>query len=174
MKFKSPRILRVYSSIEYESFSTASHLLTITTHDFHCSRMKPAMCASCDVMPVVASINSRATSARSMALNERRTLNCSTPGSIFPRRRMPAVSISVTSRPFTSIFVSVASRVVPGIGLTMARSSPTSLFNRLDLPAFGLPTSAILMLSSSSSSACSGNDCHQHIQQVAGACPVHG
>ena len=114
------------------------------------------MCASWEVMPVVASIISRATSARSMALNERRTLNCSTPGSILPRLRMPAVSISVTSSPFTSILVSVASRVVPGIGLTIARSCPTSLFSRLDFPAFGLPTMAILMLSSSSSAACSG------------------
>ena len=47
------------------------------------------------------------------------------------------------------MFVSTASRVVPGIGLTMARSLPTSLFNRLDLPAFGLPTIAIFTVSSS-------------------------
>src|SRR5215213_1724592 len=54
--------------------------------------------------------------------------------------------------------VSVASRVVPGMGLTMARSPPTSLFNRLDLPALGFPTMAILILSSSSSASWEGKE----------------
>ena len=63
MKFRSARILRVYSSMVKASFSTKSHLLTITTHDFHSSKIKPAICASWEVMPVVASIISSATSA---------------------------------------------------------------------------------------------------------------
>ena len=84
------------------------------------------------------------TSARSMARSERSTLYFSTPGSILPRRRMPAVSIRVTGTLAEDQVVSMASRVVPGIGLTMARSSPSSRLSRLDLPTFGLPTMAIL------------------------------
>src|SRR5918994_258594 len=42
MKLRSARILRVNSSIVKASFSTRSHLLTITTQDFHSSRTKDA------------------------------------------------------------------------------------------------------------------------------------
>ncbi len=39
--------------------------------------------------------------------------------------------------------VSIASRVVPGMSDTIARSSPSSALSRLDLPTFGRPTIAI-------------------------------
>ena len=136
----------------------ASHLLTKTTVLFQASRIKPAIWVSWEVIPASASTIKRATSARSMALNERNTLNFSTPTSILPRRRIPAVSINVTGSPPTSIRVSTASRVVPGMGLTMARSSPTSLLSKEDFPAFGLPTMAILTESSSMASTWAGKE----------------
>ena len=37
----------------------------------------------------------------------------------------------------------MASRVVPGMSLTIARSSPRSELSRLDLPTFGRPTKAM-------------------------------
>jgi hypothetical protein len=66
---------------------------------------------------------------------------------------MPAVSIrTISLRPHVSC-VSMASRVVPGMALTMARSSPRRAFSRLDLPTFGRPTRAIETDWSSSSNA---------------------
>ncbi len=60
-----------------------------------------------------------------------------------PRRRSPAVSTRRSSRPCHSSDVSMASRVVPGISLTMARSSPSSWFSSDDLPTLGRPTMAM-------------------------------
>jgi len=115
------------------------------------------MCASWAVMPSTASIINKATSQRSMARMERTTLNFSTPGSTLPRRRMPAVSINVIGIPSYSIFVSTASRVVPGILLTMERSSPTRRLSKLDFPTLGFPTMAIFTESSSTSCCCCGS-----------------
>ena len=155
MNFNSWRKRVVNSCIVYVSFSIKSHLFTTTTTLFHSSRMKPAMWASWAVTPLVASTISSATSARFMANNARSTLYFSTPGTIRPRRRMPAVSIKVIGMFSWIRFVSTASRVVPGIGLTIARSFPRILFSRLDLPTFGFPTMAILIESSSISAVCS-------------------
>ena len=47
----------------------------------------------------------------------------------------------------------MASRVVPGISETIARSSPRSALSRLDLPTFGRPTNAIAAGSPSASAA---------------------
>ena len=47
----------------------------------------------------------------------------------------------------------MASRVVPGISETIARSSPSSALSRLDLPTFGRPTKAIAAGSPSVSAA---------------------
>ena len=41
-----------------------------------------------------------------------------------------------------STTVSIASRVVPGMSCTTARSSPISRLNSVDLPTFGRPTIA--------------------------------
>src|SRR6266704_611821 len=69
-------------------------------------------------------MSSSATSHRSMARVERRTLNFSTPGPTFPRRRIPAVSMRMSFLSLNSISVSMASRVVPGTSLTIERSNP--------------------------------------------------
>ena len=57
-------------------------------------------------------------------------------------RRIPAVSMNRTGPWSVSTIVSTVSRVVPGWSWTMARSSPISLLNRVDLPTLGRPTSA--------------------------------
>ena len=44
---------------------------------------------------------------------------------------------------------STESRVVPGIGVTMTRSSASNAFIRLDLPTLGFPTMAALIPSRS-------------------------
>jgi hypothetical protein len=54
--------------------------------------------------------------------------------------RWPAVSIRRSGRPRTLHIASIRSRVVPGVGATMARSSRSSALSRLDLPTFGSPT----------------------------------
>ena len=46
--------------------------------------------------------------------------------------------------PPTSAYSSMASRVVPGISVTMARSSRRSALSRLDFPTFGFPTIAVV------------------------------
>ena len=61
-----------------------------------------------------------------------------------PRRRIPAVSTSTISPWPNVIRVSIASRVVPGVALTIVRSSPRSALRRLDLPTLGRPTSAMV------------------------------
>jgi hypothetical protein len=63
-----------------------------------------------------------------------------------PRFRIPAVSIKMyfcrTPSVSTSNGTSTASRVVPGIGLTMTRSDLVSALMIEDLPTFGRPTMA--------------------------------
>ena len=49
------------------------------------------------------------------------------------------MSASVTGSPPISIVSRTMSRVVPGIGVTIARSLPTSRLSSVDLPAFGRP-----------------------------------
>ena len=57
----------------------------------------------------------------------------------------PAVSTTCTGTPSISMVSRIASRVVPGISVTIAVSSPVSRFNRLDLPTLGCPTSTTRM-----------------------------
>ena len=57
-------------------------------------------------------------------------------------RRMPAVSMKRIGPSSVSTTVSIASRVVPGMSCTTARSSPISRLNSVDLPTFGRPTIA--------------------------------
>ncbi len=138
------------------SFSIRSHLLIITTALFHSSRIYPATWVSWDFMPSKASTTSNATSARSMAFMALSTLNFSTPGSMLPLFRMPAVSIIVIGISLYTRWVSIESLVVPGMLLTITRSSPIIWFSRLDFPTLGLPTMAIFMEVSWTSSPPSG------------------
>ncbi len=52
---------------------------------------------------------------------------------------IPAVSIRRNSNPSMYIFSSIVSRVVPGMSLTIARSSLRMAFISVDFPTFGLP-----------------------------------
>ena len=63
-------------------------------------------------------------------------------------RRIPAVSTSTNVRSSVSSTVSIASRVVPGMSETMSRSCPSRALSRLDLPTFGLPSTATRIASS--------------------------
>ena len=53
--------------------------------------------------------------------------------------RSPAVSTRRNGKPSTTACASMASRVVPGISVTIARSLPSSALNREDFPALGGP-----------------------------------
>ena len=53
--------------------------------------------------------------------------------------RRPAVSTRRSGKPRTWQATSMRSRVVPGVGATMARSSRTRALSRLDLPTLGSP-----------------------------------
>ena len=138
------------------SFSTKSHLLTAMIIPFPRSWAIPAILASCSVIPSVASIIKTATSQRSTAVTVRMILYLSNSSLILLFLRSPAVSINTYSCPLRFTVVSIASLVVPATGDTITRSSPRSLLIIEDFPAFGLPITAILGRSSSSSSSCTG------------------
>ena len=55
---------------------------------------------------------------------------------------MPAVSMKRKRPDSVSITLSMASRVVPAISLTIVRVSPAMALNSEDLPALGRPTMA--------------------------------
>ena len=85
------------------------------------------------------------------------TENFSIASNTLPRLRKPAVSIITYGLPLRVNGTSIASRVVPGISKAMTRSSPIKVLMKVDLPTFGLPTTAIRIglsvLSSSSGSS---------------------
>ena len=56
--------------------------------------------------------------------------------------RMPAVSTNRMVMSSCWITLSTASRVVPAMGETIERSSPTRRFSRVDFPTFGRPMMA--------------------------------
>ena len=138
---------RVFSSSDLRpAASSRSVLLTAMTTARPRSTARPRIFASCSATPAAPSHMRTATSQRSIA---RIAWNTLAPSSslaslvTFPLRRMPAVSTKTIARPFFSMGMSMASRVVPGCSSTKTRSSPTMRFASDDLPAFGRPTSAI-------------------------------
>ena len=56
--------------------------------------------------------------------------------------RSPAVSLRRTKSPSHTTCPSITSRVVPGVWVTMARSSPRRALNRVDFPTLGRPMRA--------------------------------
>ena len=138
------------------SFSIASHLLTAIIIPRPLSWAIPAIFASCSVIPSVASITRTTTSALSTAETVRSIEYLSISSFILFFLLRPAVSINTYSLPFHFTAVSTASLVVPATSDTITLFSPRSLFIIDDFPAFGLPTIAILGLSSSASSSFSG------------------
>ena len=77
------------------------------------------------------------------------TLNFSTLSYTLLFLLIPAVSINKYCCPSFSKYVSIASLVVPAIGLTITLFSPKILFKIELFPAFGLPVIATLIISSS-------------------------
>ena len=105
----------------------------------------PAMEASSWLTPSVASMTSSAMSAASRCLRAMTTESFSAMRCVLPLRRMPAVSMKRKRRPLRSTISSTASRVVPGIGETMARSEAVRQFSSVDLPTLGWPMMATLV-----------------------------
>ena len=112
----------------------------------------PAILVSCSETPSVASMTITAILHLSMAATVLIMEYLSISSLILDFLLKPAVSINIYSSPLCTTVVSTASLVVPAISDTMSLFSPISLLIREDLPTFGLPTTAILGLSSSSSS----------------------
>ena len=61
-----------------------------------------------------------------------------------PGCRIPAVSIKRTGTPPSTAISSTVSRVVPGTSVTIARSSESRAFSRVDFPTLGRPTMAMV------------------------------
>jgi hypothetical protein len=76
------------------------------------------------------------------------TLSFSAINLVLPLRRIPAVSTKVKAVSPRWMVSSTASRVVPAMGETMARSSPSSALSSVDFPTFGRPMMATLMVAS--------------------------
>ena len=89
--------------------------------------------------PSITTINRSASAASRLARSTPRDSMASVDA------RIPAVSVNRTGTPLMSIHSVSVSLVVPGISVTMARSCPSKLLNRLDLPTFGRPTKATLI-----------------------------
>ena len=111
---------------------------------------RPAMEASSWLTPSVASMTSSAMSAASRCLRAMTTESFSAIRCVLPLRRIPAVSMKRKRRPLCSTISSTASRVVPGMGETMARSEAVRQFRSVDLPTLGWPMMATLVSESSS------------------------
>ena len=82
----------------------------------------------------------RTKSASSRAFLERSTPIFSTTSSV---SRIPAVSTNFKGTPLMLTYSSITSRVVPSMSVTMALSSRSRLFKRLDFPTFGRPMIAV-------------------------------
>ena len=93
-------------------------------------------CRSCPLSGSAPSNTSSTTSALSAALRLRSTPICST-GS--PPGVMPAVSMRCSGIPRRFTTSSTVSRVVPAMGVTIARSLRSRALSKLDLPTLGLP-----------------------------------
>ena len=97
--------------------------------------------SSSGVMPRTPSVTT-STSWADPALSRLRSIPSCSASSACPSSRRPAVSARIRGTPSRSTLSSSTSRVVPGRLVTMARSSASRAFSRLDLPAFTRPTRA--------------------------------
>src|SRR3990167_7723452 len=127
-----------------------SHLATTNIKPLPASFIIPAIFWSSCTLDSPASINSRHILACSMALKLRRTLKCSTPLSILPLRRIPAVSNSSMFLFLYFMFALLISLVVPAFDATTACCFLASVLNNLYFPTFVRPSSAIRNLFSGS------------------------
>mmetsp|Transcript_7425 Transcript_7425/g.23741 ORF Transcript_7425/g.23741 Transcript_7425/m.23741 type:complete len:328 (+) Transcript_7425:347-1330(+) len=140
-KESSRRIASSHSRCD--SSGSRSHLLMPTTTDAPFSNACPMRKASCFRRPSVASMRTMQTCDRLAARRDQMFAVLSTDAAwVRKDRRTPAVSTSVTVRPFTVTCSSTTSRVVPGMDATRARRWPTTAFRNDDLPTFGCPMMA--------------------------------
>ena len=86
---------------------------------------------------------SRIKSTRSASENARRDLSIPMRSTVSSDSLIPAVSTRRTGMPLIWAFSSTVSLVVPGIFVTMLRSSPIKIFIREDFPTLGFPTIAV-------------------------------
>ncbi len=126
----------------WTSTTTGRSVLLMTTMA-GLSAIRSTICQSSAVSGTLPSTTSKARSACANAARLR-----STPMSSARSRvslRMPAVSTSTRGMPFRFSVSSSVSRVVPGMGVTMARSARNRALSRLLLPTLGWPTMAVRM-----------------------------
>ena len=94
-----------------------------------------------------------------------------------PGRRIPAVSTILKFRRCHVSIASTVSRVVPGMSLTIDRSSRSIRFSNDDLPTLGRPTMATAIGSVSAGAprlAARGQPADHFVEQIAGALAVLG
>ena len=99
------------------------------------------------------------------------------PLAVLTRLRRPAVSTKRQISSSSSTSESTGSTVVPATESTTARCSPVSRLSRLDLPTFGLPTSATRRgppLRAEGLARRLGQRVEDGVEQVAGAAAVQG
>ena len=91
-----------------------------------------------------------ATAPRRPRRSPTRSGRCRSRSTSSPASRRPAVSITCSGTPSIWIVSPTLSRVVPGIGVTIASSAPASALSSELLPTFGWPASTTRMPSRSS------------------------
>jgi len=124
--------------------------------------------------PSVASITSSAMSAASRCFRAITTESFSAIRWVLPLRRIPAVSMKRKLLPLISTTSSTASRVVPGIGDTMAREVPVSRFSSVDLPTLGCPIIATFTSFGSAVISASGGPCVSSLGATGSASEISG
>ena len=122
--------------------STASHLFSASTQPRPSRSISRAICRSWSCTPSVASMASTTISAIFSASSEAETDIFSSSSSMRAFLRRPAVSTSSIGPCSSASRTETASRVRPGSGPVIMRSSPSRRFSSVDLPAFGRPTMA--------------------------------
>ena len=141
------------SQSEKPGCSGRSDLLKMYRLSIPSIRRRMASSSASGFWPMSSTINRR--SALLMASRARLTPMRSTVSSL---SLMPAVSFKCMRMPSSWMLPSTVSRVVPGMSVTMARSSINRALSREDLPALGLPQMTTRRPSSSTAAPRSSQD----------------
>ena len=132
------------SSLSFFCLSaTRSHLLTAITRARPSSDAMSAMVRSWCSRACSASTSTTTTSAKRMARTASLAASFSAASVMRALRLRPAVSKMRIGRSFHAKSVATASRVRPGSGPVIMRSSPSSALTSVDLPELGRPTMAM-------------------------------
>ena len=124
--------------------SIRSHLPSAMTRARPSRAAKSAIVRSCFSKGIVESTNSTTTSEKRTARKASAAESFSNLSTTLARFLNPAVSKSLIARPRQLKSTPIESRVIPASGPVRRRSSPKRRLIRVDLPAFGLPTTVIL------------------------------